>query len=60
MHSKIILAVILTFIAGLALLFIICTIVFCRYRKMKSQYYERVSLLKNRDGGKFTDEGSNV
>ena len=60
MRNKIILAVILTLISGLTFLFVLCTCVFCRYRKMKNQYYERLSLIKNRDPGRFTDQDSNV
>lgn len=58
LRNKIVMGVIVTLFSVLSLLFICCSCVFCRYRRMKYQYYEKVSLLKNRDGNRNTDEPS--
>lgn len=42
----------------LALLLLFCFIAVYRYRRIKYQYYEKVSLLKSRDGNRMSEERS--
>ena len=60
MRSKVVMFI----MVALAAIFVIFLCSFCcvllKYRKMKSQYYEKVKLLKNRDPGRYSDEGSVV
>jgi hypothetical protein len=50
MRNKTILMIIGVLLASLSLIFLLCSFIFCRYRKMKYQYYERVNLLRGNGG----------
>jgi hypothetical protein len=39
----------------IGIIFVTCSCVCCKYRRLKSQYYERVNLLKGRDPGRGSD-----
>ena len=60
MRSKVVMFI----LVALASIFVIFLFSFCcvliKYRKMKSQYYEKLKLLKHRDPGRLSDEGSVV
>ena len=59
-RSKVVM-VILGVLASVFVIFLFsffCVIL--KYRKMKTQYYDKLNLLKNRDPGRLSDEGSVV
>ncbi|CDW77764.1 UNKNOWN [Stylonychia lemnae] len=58
MRNKTVMMIIVVLFVGLSLIFVCCSFVFCRYRRMKYQYYERVNLLRGGPGNRNTEDRS--
>ncbi len=61
-HNKALALVLIIAGVVLTILLCACSLALCRYRRLKYQYYERVSLIRNRDGvesGSQTPSGEN-
>lgn len=58
LRNKAVIVILAILFSVLSIVFLCCFCVICRWRRMKYQYYEKVSLLKSRDGNRNTDDRS--
>jgi len=58
MRNQTVVQVLVLLFTILALLLLVCFVAVYRYRRIKYQYYEKVSLLRGRDGNRMTEDRS--